>query len=153
MPRRERRRPVRHWLKGILAGVFTLLMVGPVAPQDRETPGPDTTGPDAAPADRSTATVAKPSRPPESIIGQDVVNARGQLLGTVRRVVGTQVIITVASPEGAADRDVALPWKYLSPAEADDGLQLQTKLTMEQLKALMPYRGSRIDSIADRPGR
>ena len=112
-------------------------------------PGPGR--PEAAPGTAAPETQPKPPRPPQSLIGREVVNAQGQRIGTVKTIVGTQVIVAIEGAEGVTGRDVALPWEKLTVSGEGEKLRLQTNLTREQLKLLIPYRASGLSALAARP--
>lgn len=89
-----------------------------------------------APADRLGA---KPAKPPSSIVGKDVVSAAGDKIGSVTKIDGDRVIVSVGGFLGIGSHDVALSWSQLSPNDTGDKQQLVTALSKEELKAMPEY--------------
>lgn len=138
---------MRYRLPAILVGALAFGIAG-ASPAQQGAPARG-----EKPADKPVAAPAKPPQPPQSIVGKDVVNADGRKLGTVKMIVGTQVIVSITDLADTSDRDVALPWAQLSPVGSGEKVRLRTKLTMDQLKALMPSRGSLLIGDPGSPAR
>lgn len=78
--------------------------------------------------------------PPETAVGKSVVNANGEELGEISKIVGNQVIVGVGGFLGIGSRDVALDWSKITPTGMGDDMKLQTTLTKEELEAMPEYK-------------
>lgn len=88
---------------------------------------------------------AKPTAPPNSIVGLNVVNAEGEEIGEVAGVDGSKVIVSVGGFLGLGAHDVALEWDELEMTGNGADAKLQTAMTKEQLKGMPQYEGSTIN--------
>jgi hypothetical protein len=124
-------------------------------------PEPDTSAPPAAGAGPSSTTPppppdilapfpdrlgAKPAQPPASIVGKDVVNAAGDKIGSVSKIDGNQVIVSVGGFLGIGSHDVALAWNQLNLSGSGDQQKLETSLSKDELKAMPEYKEPRSSS-------
>jgi hypothetical protein len=91
----------------------------------------------APPSDRIGA---KPTQPPASIVGKDVVNAAGDKIGSVTKIDGNQVIVSVGGFLGIGSHDVALAWNQLSLSGSGNQQKLETALSKDELKAMPEYK-------------
>ncbi len=91
-------------------------------------------------APASGALNAKPATPPESIVGMDVVNADGDKIGDVSKVVGDQVIVSVGGFLGIGEHDVALPWSKFTTNGTGDNAKLEVAVTKDELKDMPAYK-------------
>ena len=81
-----------------------------------------------------------PYSAPPSAIGMEVINARGDTIGVVDRIVGSVVTASTSSSLGVATHDVALSWPQLRPTESCEAMQLQTTLSNDQLRDLPEFK-------------
>jgi hypothetical protein len=89
---------------------------------------------------------AKPATPPQTIVGKNVVNTKGDAIGEVKAVHGDQVIVSVGGFLGIGSRDVALNWSELTMSGSGDNAKLQTSMTKDELKSLPEYKASNSSS-------
>ena len=82
----------------------------------------------------------KPATPPESIVGKNVVNTKGDTIGEVKAIHGDQVIVSVGGFLGMGSRDVALNWNELTMTGSGENAKLQTAMTKDELKNLPEYK-------------
>jgi hypothetical protein len=82
------------------------------------------------------------SSPPAFIVGKSVTNAQGDKIGTVSKIDGNNVVVSVGGFLGIGSHDVAVPWSQLTLAGAGDEAKLQTALTRDELKAMPEYQES-----------
>lgn len=80
------------------------------------------------------------SAAPPSAIGMDVINAQGDTIGHVDRIVGSTVIASTSSFLGVGTHDVALSWSQLRPTESGEAMQLQTTLSNDQFRGLPEFK-------------
>ena len=80
------------------------------------------------------------SATPPSAIGMEVINARGDTIGVVDRIVGSVVIASTSSFLGFGTHEVALSWPQLRPTESGEAMQLQTTLSNDQLRDLPEFK-------------
>ena len=85
---------------------------------------------------------AKPATPPDSIVGMDVVNADGDKIGDVSKVVGDQVVISVGGFLGIGEHEVALPWSKFTTNGTGDNAKLEVAVTKDELKDMPTYKDS-----------
>jgi len=109
-------------------------------PSSTMPPPPDVMAP---PSDRLGA---KPTLPPASIVGKDVVNAAGDKVGSVSKIDGNQVIVSVGGFLGIGSHDVALAWNQLNLSGSGDQQKLETSLSKDELKAMPEYKEPRSSS-------
>jgi hypothetical protein len=92
------------------------------------------------------AAAEKPATPPQTIVGKNVVNTKGDTIGEVKSVKGDQVIVSVGGFLGIGSRDVALNWNELTMTGSGDNAKLQTTMTKDELKNLPEYKADNSSS-------
>jgi hypothetical protein len=92
----------------------------------------------------------KVSTPPSFIVGKDVVNAQGDKIGTVEKIEGNNVIVSVGGFLGIGSHDVSVAWNQLSMSGTGDQAKLKTSLTKDELKAMPEYKANASDTMRDR---
>jgi hypothetical protein len=92
------------------------------------------------------AAAEKPATPPQSIVGKNVVNTKGDTIGEIKSVKGDQVIVSVGGFLGIGSRDVALNWNELTMTGSGDNAKLQTTMTKDELKNLPEYKADNSSS-------
>lgn len=100
----------------------------------------------------SSAQAGKPAQPPGFIVGKEVVNAQGDKIGTVSKIDGSNVIVSVGGFLGIGSHDVSLAWNQLSLSGTGDQAKLQTSLTKDELKAMPEYKADSSSSGTMRNG-
>ena len=98
-----------------------------------QSPGSDMTAPSMGQADSPLTS------PPETVVGKSIVNADGDEIGEVSKIVGDQVIVEVGGFLGIGARDVAVSWSQIQPTGMGDDMELRTTLTKEELEAMPEY--------------
>jgi len=114
------------------------------------TPPPDIMAPSAGPSSTAPPSNvlapsagrlgAKPAQPPASIVGKDVINTAGDKVGSVSKIDGDQVIVSVGGFLGIGSHDVALAWNQLNLSGAGEEQKVQTALSKDELKAMPEYK-------------
>jgi hypothetical protein len=82
---------------------------------------------------------AVPAIPPTSVVGMDVVNAKGKKIGEVSRIVGDQVVVSVGGFLGIGSHDVALNWKQFDMMGSGKKAKLRTDISEDELKRMQEY--------------
>jgi hypothetical protein len=98
------------------------------------------------------AAAEKPATPPQTIVGKNVVNTKGDTIGEVKSVKGDQVIVSVGGFLGIGSRDVALNWNELTMTGSGDSAKLQTTMTKDELKNLPEYKADSSSSGSSSSG-
>lgn len=98
--------------------------------------GSDSPGTPAAPG----GAAAKPAVPPESIVGSNLVTPDGKKVGSIDKIEGDQVIVSIGGFLGIGSRNVALPWKDLAMAGTGKDAKIMTSLSEAELKELPEYK-------------
>jgi hypothetical protein len=127
--------------------------MGPGATSPRETvpPAGGAVMP-STPSDRLGAERAgQAAHPPGFIMGKSVLNTEGEKIGTVSKIDGDNVIVSVGGFLGIGSHDVALPWSQLRLSGTGDDARLQTALTKEELKAMPEYKEPAAGSTRSSP--
>lgn len=78
--------------------------------------------------------------PPGFIVGKSVTNAQGDKIGTISKIDGSNVVISVGGFLGIGSHDVAVPYSQLTLQGSGDDAKLQTALTRDELKAMPEYQ-------------
>src|SRR6185295_18687039 len=79
---------------------------------------------------------------PSFIVGKAVTNAAGDKIGTVDKIDGNNVIVSVGGFLGIGSHDVSLPFSQLTLTGTGDDAKLQTALSRDELKAMPEYSDS-----------
>lgn len=105
------------------------------------TPGATTTPGSSSDSTSSGTTTTPPGNTLSAadIEGKDVVNANGDIVGTVEGVVGNNVILSVGGFLGMGKKHVSVPSSALTMSGVGDDAELVTTLTEEELKAMPEY--------------
>lgn len=102
---------------------------------------PQKSGDMTTPSSGMPGQAASPSAmPPETVVGKSIVNAEGEEIGEISKIVGNQVIVEVGGFLGIGARDVAIDWSQVSTTGMGDEMKLQTTLTKEELEAMPEYK-------------
>lgn len=94
----------------------------------------------AASGSAGTEANAKPTTPPKSIVGKDVVNTKGEKIGEVSKIAGDQVIVSSGGFLGIGSHDVAIPWSQVTMEGAGKNAKVQLSMTKDELKQMPEYK-------------
>ncbi|MBE0531757.1 MAG: PRC-barrel domain-containing protein [Rhodospirillales bacterium] len=83
---------------------------------------------------------AASAMPPANVAGKNVINATGDEIGKVSKIVGNLVIVEVGGFLGIGTHDVAVDWSQLQATGIGDDMKLKTTLTKDEIKALPEYK-------------
>ncbi|MEX0694020.1 MAG: hypothetical protein WD075_06225, partial [Rhodospirillales bacterium] len=78
--------------------------------------------------------------PPQTVIGKDVTNTMGDVIGEVTKIDGEQVIVAVGGFLGVGAYDVALNWDQFTTKGDGDDIELKTSLSKDALKKMPEYK-------------
>ena len=115
-------------------------MGGSSSDQPSASPGSSSSSPSAPGTSGSLQTSPSSSAPPGFVVGKSVTNAQGDKIGTVSKIEGNNVIISVGGFLGIGSHDVSVPWSQLTLSGTGDDAKLQTALTRDELKAMPEYK-------------
>jgi hypothetical protein len=106
----------------------------------------------ATPGDRLGAEQpGRAAHPPGFIVGKSVLNTQGEKIGSVSKIVGDDVIVSIGGFLGIGSHDVLLPWHQLRLSGIGDDAKLQTALTKEELKAMPEYEEPETGGVRSSP--
>ncbi len=88
----------------------------------------------------NTEMSAKPTTPPNSVVGKDVVNAKGEKIGEVSKISGDQIIVSSGGFLGIGTHDVAIPWSRFTMQGTGDKEKLEVSMTKDELKQMPEYK-------------
>ncbi len=94
----------------------------------------------AAPTGEANALNNKPETPPKSLVGNDVINAKGEKIGEVSKIEGDQLIVSSGGFLGIGTHDVAIPWSRFTMQGAGDKSKLEVSMTKDELKQMPEYK-------------
>jgi sporulation protein YlmC with PRC-barrel domain len=83
---------------------------------------------------------AAAAMPPANVAGKNVINATGDEIGKVSKIVGGLVIVEVGGFLGIGTHDVAVDWSQLQATGIGDDMKLKTTLTKDEIKGLPEYK-------------
>jgi len=106
----------------------------------------------STPTDRPGAEqLNKKGHPPGFIVGKPLLNPQGDKIGTVSKIEGDNVIVSVGGFLGIGSHDVSLAWNQLRLSGMGDNAKLWTTLTQDELKALPEYEEPKSGGIRTSP--